>query len=223
MSRKSIVLFLMMCIAALITWLCTPHILMAQSHQINLETMIPAQFNDWKTEENSHALVKAPDVEAAVNKLYSNLLMRTYINSKGERMMLSVAYGRDQRDNGGRQVHRPEACYPAQGFNIVSNQPAIYQSQYGEIPVRHLVAQQNKRTEPITYWLTIGLKAVNTPTSFKINQLSYGIKGYIPDGMLVRVSSIDDNTGAAFKKQAQFLNTMIAALPGEKRKNFGFN
>jgi EpsI family protein len=221
--NRKIVLFILMSITAVLTYVMTPHIIMADTHHIELETMVPTHFDDWKKEEAAAALVQAPDVEALLSKLYSNLLMRTYVNSKGERMMLSIAYGPDQRDNGGRQVHRPEVCYPAQGFNIVANQAAIFSSEYGEIPVRHLIAKQNHRVEPITYWLTVGLIAVNNTSSFKFSQLSYGVKGYIPDGMLIRVSSINENTEEAYKKQELFLNKLAAALPEKSRKNFGFN
>ncbi|STR45525.1 exosortase-associated protein EpsI, B-type [Iodobacter fluviatilis] len=223
MVNKRIILFILMGLTALFTYVVTPRIVMADIHHIDLEKMIPLSFDGWKKEEAAVALVQAPDVEAALSKLYSNLLMRTYVNSKGERMMLSIAYGPDQRDNGGRQVHRPEVCYPAQGFNISQNKEAVFSSQYGDIPVRHLIARQNQRVEPITYWLTVGLKAVNNTTSFKLNQLSYGVKGYIPDGMLIRVSSIDENTEDAYKKQEGFLKSLGAAISEKNRKNFGFN
>ncbi|AZN36856.1 exosortase-associated protein EpsI, B-type [Iodobacter ciconiae] len=223
MITKRVILFLLMGLTGLLTYIATPRIVMADIHHIDLEKMVPLSFDGWKKEETTVSLVKAPDIEAALSKLYSNLLMRTYINSKGERMMLSIAYGPDQRDNGGRQVHRPEVCYPAQGFNISQNKTAIFSSPFGDIPVRHLIAKQNQRVEPITYWLTVGLKAVNNTTSFKLNQLSYGVKGYIPDGMLIRVSSIDENIDEAYKKQENFLKSLGTAISEKNRKNFGFN
>jgi EpsI family protein len=221
--NKKIILFILMCVTAILTIILTPHINMANIHNLDLEKIVPTNFGDWKKEESNVSLVKAPDVEALLSKLYSNLLMRTYVNSKGERMMLSIGYGPDQRDNGGRQVHSPEVCYPAQGFEILRNDPAVFNSRHGVIPVKHLLARQDKRVEPIIYWLVIGYKPVNSALNFKFAQINYGLKGYIPDGMLVRVSSIDGNAENAYKKQEEFLNGLIDSLPEKNRKNFGFN
>ena len=58
--------------------------------------------------------------EAIINKIYNQTLTRTYINPRGDRIMLSIAYGRDQSD--ALQMHKPELCYPAQGFRLLNNQ-----------------------------------------------------------------------------------------------------
>jgi EpsI family protein len=39
-----------------------------------------------------------------------------YVNASGYRIMLSLAYGSDQR--GALQAHKPEVRYPAQGFTL---------------------------------------------------------------------------------------------------------
>jgi hypothetical protein len=40
-----------------------------------------------------------------------------------------------------------------------------------------------------------------------------GLKGLIPDGMLVRVSSIDSNRARGYEQQASFLEDLVAAVP----------
>ena len=52
----------------------------------------------------------------------------------------------------------------------------------------------------------------------KLAQLSYGFRGQIPDGMLVRASTIDNDDERAFAQQAQFLRELLAAVPPDSRK-----
>ena len=98
----------------------TPRLKLAdQGPTISLEAMIPKQFGEWKLEGTIASLIVSPDVQALLDKIYNQTLSRTYINPKGERIMLSIAYGGDQSDT--MAVHKPEVCYPAQGFQILKN------------------------------------------------------------------------------------------------------
>lgn len=86
--------------------------------KLDLEQVFPENFGTWKI-DRSVALVVNPQVQATLDKIYNQTLSRTYINPQGYRIMLSIAYGLDQRD--AMQVHYPEVCYPAQGFTVDSN------------------------------------------------------------------------------------------------------
>ncbi|MEO7368289.1 MAG: exosortase C-terminal domain/associated protein EpsI, partial [Gemmatimonadaceae bacterium] len=80
---------------------------------ISLEQMIPKEFGDWREEPQRYQQVVNPQTQELLDKLYSQILSRTYVNSAGYRIMLSLAYGTNQR--GSLQAHKPEVCYPAQG------------------------------------------------------------------------------------------------------------
>ena len=73
------------------------------------------------------------------------------------------------------------------------------------------------RSEPITYWTTVGNRVVRSGKETKIEQLRYGFKGQIPDGLLFRVSSINYDTQAAYATQQAFIQTLITSLPAENR------
>jgi hypothetical protein len=45
----------------------------------------------------------------------------------------------------------------------------------------------------------------------------YGLSGQIPDGMLVRVSTIDANDAGAYRVQDRFVNQMLDALKPHDR------
>ena len=151
-----------------------------------------------------------------LDALYDQTLTRTYINSKGQRIMLSIAYGGDQSGDKA-QVHRPEFCYAAQGFQLSSNFESQIRTESGTLPVRRLKAVQGKRNEPITYWITVGDNVTLPGLGRKLIQLRYGLTGKVPDGMLVRVSSIDQDTANAYQVQDRFISDMLAAVNEQDR------
>jgi len=50
--------------------------------------------------------------------------------------MLSLAHASDQR--GSFQAHKPEVCYPAQGFTLRKNEASQLATPFGEIPAQRL-------------------------------------------------------------------------------------
>lgn len=192
------------------------HRLADQLPAITLEQAIPQSFGDWHVDHSLVPINPSPDVQSQLDATYSQILARTYANSQGQRIMLSIAYGADQSGDGS-QVHRPEFCYTAQGFQIVLNRIGDLLTPYGSLPVRRLLAVQGPRSEPITYWITVGDRATLPGFSRKIHQIAYGLTGKVPDGMLVRVSSIDRDTLQAYHLQERFIDDLLAAMPPQNR------
>ena len=186
-----------------------------QQERINLEMMIPDKFGDWKIDSTIVPLQIDAETQAKLDKIYNQTLARTYVNSQGERIMLSVAYGGDQSDS--LSVHKPEVCYYAQGFEIKKIFPGELLTQYGKLPIKRLLATKGNRNEPITYWVTVGDKAVLPGFDQKLQQLRYGLTGSIPDGILVRISSIDNNNDVAYQLQAIFIQDLLLAVNVNER------
>ena len=185
--------------------------------KLNLETLIPKQFGDWTFDETVLPLAPNPEQEAKIKQIYNQTLTRTYINSRGERIMLSIAYGGNQSDS--MAVHKPEVCYPAQGFQILKNRNDVLSTEAGKIPVTRLVAEQGPRIEPITYWTTVGDTAViASSVKWKLDQLKYGLTGKIPDGLLFRISSIEADDAVAYRNQDEFARALLGALTPEGRQ-----
>jgi EpsI family protein len=183
---------------------------------INLETLIPKQFGEWRLDESLVPVQVSPEVQAKLDKIYGQTLSRTYINAAGLRVMLSIAYGANQGSDD-FQVHRPEYCYSAQGYQIKKGREDTLTYGAGRLPIKRLEAIQGSRNEPITYWITIGDKATLPGISRKLTQLSYGLTGKIPDGMLIRVSSISANADEEYRLQDQFVNAMLDAVEPTQR------
>lgn len=207
----------LMVVAAILSVALKPRVHMADElPPVDLAKAIPASFGEWKIDPNMVPVSASPDVQARLNAIYTQTLARTYANDAGQRIMLSIAYGADQSGDG-NQVHRPEFCYTAQGFQLLGNIIGNLATQYGTLPVRRLLAVQGERNEPITYWVTVGDKATLPGLQRKLNQLAYGLTGKVPDGMLVRVSSIDTNSGNAYKLQEKFIRDLLLDMKPQDR------
>lgn len=216
-ARRKAIGFLILSSAAVagaVAW--RPRAKLADSRaRIDLETLFPVQFDSWAVDTRQPVQLVAPDTAALLNKIYSQTLSRTYVSASGDRIMLSVAYGGDQSD--ATRAHRPEVCYPAQGFQVRDSRDGVLQLPALRLPVRQLVAQQGGRTEPITYWIIVGERVTTTGTQQKLAQLSYTTRGVVPDGMLVRVSSIDADASRAFAVHQRFVAQLRASVTGEKQ------
>ena len=215
-SVRSLAIGFAMVMAAGAALALRPTVKLADEQRFDLEAAIPKQFGAWKIDPSVVPISVSPDVQAKLDKIYNQTLARTYVNAAGQRVMLSIAYGGDQSSEQS-QVHRPEYCYASQGFQLRGSQVARLVTEYGQISVRRLLAVQGNRKEPITYWITVGDQATLPGFGRKLTQIAYGLTGKVPDGMLVRVSSIAADTAQAYEIQDAFLNDMLHAASPQAR------
>ena len=181
----------------------------------NLEKMIPSNFGDWKVDLSIVPLTVSPDVAKTISTIYDETLSRTYVNSKGERIMLSLAYGANQ--SRALQLHKPEVCYSAQGFAVSGVVKAGLVIDGRNVPVMQLVGKQGGRVEPITYWMRIGDDLARGWYEQNKVRLLYGLEGKIPDGILVRVSNISRDMPDSYRLHAKFVEELYASMPAQAR------
>jgi EpsI family protein len=179
--------------------------------KIDLERQIPRQFGEWTVDRSIVPVMPNPEVLAKVADAYDQYVARTYVNAAGQRVMLTVAYGRNQSADS-TSVHRPEFCYAGQGFAIENQADDLLTIEGRRLAVRRLVGQLYTRREPITYWVTMGERATLPGLDRKLLQFRYGLKGQIADGMLVRVSSIGPNLPGQFSLHDGFVRDLLNAI-----------
>lgn len=214
--RTSLSLGMAMALTALATRALTPATRMADTRaRFDLAAAIPVQFGGWSVDNALAPVAPNPDSQAALARIYDQTLARTYVDANGRHVMLSIAYGNDQSK--ALQLHLPEICYVAQGFQIVQKSEGMLDTGFGTLPVRRLVARADARNEPITYWITVGDQATRAGFARKWQMLAYGLYGKIADGMLVRVSTIDRDASAAYRVQDDFSTALLAALTPQSR------
>lgn len=214
--RPLIVLVLMLG-AATLSVVAVPTKLLSDTRPgFDLEKAIPKTFGDWTVDPYMVPIPPSPDQESAMRQIYDQILSRTYVNSKGERMMLSITYG--SRQNQQMRAHRQEVCYSAQGFKISRLQRLPMDVAGSMVPSARMVATQGQRVEPVTYWFTMGDSAVMSYLDREVTQLRYALRGMIPDGYLIRISSLSANADRAFEEQSDFANALMSSLNSELRK-----
>lgn len=183
---------------------------------LNLEALVPEQFGDWVADKREAQMVVNPQLTGALKDIYQQVLSRQYVNHKtGLMVMVSMAYGPDQSYS--NDLHVPDICYPAGGFQIQSRTDGTLKVGNQDIPVRRLVAQRDQRREPLTYWALVGEHAVTGAVPTKLTALRYGMQGIVPDGMIVRFSTVGLSDSAAFELQDTFARTLLQHMPPEAR------
>jgi EpsI family protein len=182
---------------------------------VHLESAIPKTFGGWREEPAPVVQVVNPQTQALLDRLYSQTLSRIYVDSKGYRVMLSLAYGDDQR--GGLKAHKPEVCYPAQGFQLLANTSSLLVTPFGQVPVRRLDTRLGARLEPVTYWFAFGDRVVTGRFEQRLAELRLGLAGRTPHGLLFRVSSIDADLNGAYEHQDRFVNDLLVAMSARDR------
>lgn len=185
---------------------------------VDLAAMVPTAFDEWREERQTLTQLVNPQQQSAIEAIYSQTLSRTYVDLQGYRIMLSIAYGKNQSD--ALQLHKPEICYPAQGFVLLGKQAGALDLLDKPIAATRLDTSLGQRREPITYWTVVGDRRVTSGINKKMIEMRYALTNRIPDGMLVRVSSIDTNIPGAYARQNQFATAMMAAIAPANRARF---
>lgn len=187
---------------------------------IDLKRQVPAEFSGWRVDPDTAPVLPDPSLQQRLDSVYDQTLARTYVNAQGERVMLTIAYGRDQSSEA-TAVHRPEFCYGAQGFDIRGAGIGHVALPAGQVRVQRLVGKLGPRVEPISYWVTLADEATLPGVGRKLEQLRHGFAGEVADGMLVRVSTLTQpGVESSFAAQDRFLQDLARALPEAVRSRY---
>lgn len=173
-----------------------------------LENIVPKRIGDWSFLTTSGLVVPTEDTLSAA--LYSQLLTRVYTNGDEPPIMLLVAQSGGQ--SGILQIHRPEFCYPATGFQLSPIVPISLPSGDSQIQANSLTATLPGRAEQIVYFTRVGSSMPLTWANQRLAVAIDNLKGVIPDAVLTRISTVDVNHEAAMARLARFAEQMLAAM-----------
>ena len=180
-----------------------------------LENGIPKAFGAWKTHE-SEGVIAPQSENSLAAKLYSQTVTRVYSGPDDHLIMLLIAYGNTQSDT--LQLHRPEVCYPAFGFEVTDSRPTTLALANGVVlPGRNLVARTPGREERISYWTRIGEYMPVDNDEQRRMRFRTALAGIIPDGVLVRISNTVFEEKDAFALNARFAADLLQAVPPSYR------
>lgn len=192
-------------------WLRPQRILRLLPIGQKLAAIIPSRFDDWQVEKNDN-VVMPPAEGSLADQLYDELLVRSYSDSVSlPPVVLLATYGVNQSD--GLQLHRPESCYPAVGFAIVSRVlRQLFIAPDISIPVVWLTAKLGDRTEDIVYWTRLGNDLPQSADEQRNARLKAAIAGYVGDGVLIRASVVRSVADAQHDRVARMLAGAVLAI-----------
>lgn len=202
---------LALCAAALAAEAWRPDRTLARASMLSLESVVPAHLQGWRVEAAPPPVSPRAEREPGAAHPDQQILSRTYVDEAGRRVMLVISYGIDPSVDG-LQGHRPEFCYQAQGFSVRFLGDERLAPDAGALPVRRLLAERGTRREPITYWMLVGNRAVRPGWERKIAQLRFGLAGTVPEGLLVRVSTLDREAASGHAVQAEFIRALLDSV-----------
>lgn len=177
--------------------------------------MMPDTIGGWRFQQTS-GLVLPPD-DALSARLYDNLVTRAYTNGAGQVMMLLVAYKNFQ--NGVLQIHRPEICYPAGGYQLSPTEPTELAVGRGRtMPANAFSAIGGERNEQVLYWTRIGEAFPVRWYEQRVAVLRANLRQINPDGLLARVSMAGSDMTTAKPLMTAFITDLRAAAPPALRR-----
>jgi EpsI family protein len=189
------------------------------ANSVNLNDIVPKSFGAWAEEPDPVAqvnlsLVTPNDPTAGDRPTYDQTLMRTYRSSDGARVMLAMAYGRRQMQE--LKIHRPELCYHAQGFLVRGMGTRLVKfPDHRQLAAGSLMTQSRGRKEPVSYWIRIGNTISQSSWQTRWTIFRSGLAGYVPDGILVRASSLiedDSQVEGALSLQRRFFSELYGSM-----------
>ncbi len=176
----------------------------------SLDDLVPETIGNWRSAP-SDAFVLPKTEGSLSDRIYNQTLTRLYVSPESLPVMLVIAYGAVQNDQ--LQLHRPEVCYTAVGFDIASTRvDTLDLGGKARLPLRELEATSTTRIESISYWTRIGDDLPTDGGSQRMVKLRQQLSGYLADGVLVRLSAVTPASPKVFAELGAFATAMIGAI-----------
>lgn len=188
-----------------------------------LADILPKQVGSWQELPNPLVQVSLSTgaTETTQDQPYDDQVTKTFADAEGHHIMVAVAYGAKQRQE--VKIHRPELCYPAQGWKVRAQSPVVFdlQTPSGQAVLGHrMLAAQDQVAEAVSYWIRIGESYSDSPWTTRMVIIKEGLRGRMTDGVLVRFSqriSPGADPGEAYARQEQFAKQFVAAVRQDGR------
>ncbi len=179
-----------------------------------LEDVIPKQIGEWSFYTNSGLIV--PPEDQLSNSLYAQLMTRAYVDQDKNTLMLLIAQSGAQ--TGMLQVHRPEVCYPAAGFNLTPVSQREIATPAGSFRANWLSASREGTTEQIIYWTRIGNSIPLSWAEQRWAVARENLRQVVPDAVLVRISTYETSSAIAARTLESFVTSLLRSVPPSIQK-----
>lgn len=215
-DRRKFLLGLLFCSAAGLAAWRQPRTHLDYLGKEKLDDLVPKSIGPWNFVTASGLVV--PPEDQLEKTLYSQMLTRVYSDGQNPAVMLLMAQSGSQ--TGFLQIHRPETCYTAGGYQISGVAPHPIRIGSKVIFANSIDASAGGPTEHVVYWTRIGNKLPSSWKQQKLAVAEQNLEGIIPDAILVRISCVTDDANAARATIDTFVRAMINSIPPDKRSVF---
>ncbi|MBA4748768.1 MAG: EpsI family protein [Sphingopyxis sp.] len=175
---------------------------------------IPERFGAWDIDRGL-GVVMPPSEGTLADRLYDEIMARAYFQPadlEQSPVMCLMTYGARQSD--ALQLHRPEVCYPAVGFQIIDYRKLMLSIGNGAVlPAVEISTQFAERREDVLYWTRVGEDLPQNSADQRRMRLRASLSGDIGDGVLVRMSALRaDPRQSQHPQLRRFAAELLAAL-----------
>ena len=181
-----------------------------------LESVIPDKIGRWNYVSSSGLVV--PPEDQMIRALYSQLVTRVYSDGSGPPIMLLVAQSATQ--TGILQIHRPEICYTAGGYQLSAIEPHVVGLPWGALPTLSMSATSDSRTEQLVYWTRIGDRLPKSWREQRMVVAMDNLRRIIPDAIMVRVSTFGNDKTRALASMDEFIVSLMNSVSPQVRRVF---
>lgn len=179
-----------------------------------IASVIPEDLPGWRARAADNLVL--PEVTEP-GSFYDQVLGRDYISADGRVVMLLIAYGSAQ--SGLMKVHRPEVCYTSAGFRLSPlTRLQIAAEGRAPIPAALFEASRDPRREEVLYWTRVANSFPSSMNEERFATLRSGLHGVIPDGVLVRISTLTQTGAADEHILTNFAQALLHGAPANGRR-----
>jgi EpsI family protein len=218
-SRRDVVLGATCLAGSGLAFALAPRRYVSLMPRARLEQITPEAFSTWTSRDVTDLV--APKVEGSLeSRLYDQTLERIYTDAvSGAELMVLLAHGDTQSNE--LQLHRPEVCYPAFGFEVSSSrQQPLRLAADASLPVRSLLADAPGRRETIVYWTRLGEFLPTSENEQRLDRVKTALRGVVSDGLLARFSLVGDDAVGAVQTIEGFIVNFLRAVGPNHRAAF---
>jgi EpsI family protein len=151
-----------------------------------------------------------PPQDELTEQIYDQVLTRVYTADGLLPIMLLIAYGSAQDYT--LQAHLPEVCYPSSGYTLteVDRLPTRLGSAAGT--ATFLTAERAGAIEQVLYWTRIGERFPSSMTEQRLAIFGSNLMRALPDGVLVRVSTLAPTRAEALPQLQAFNQLLVRGI-----------
>ena len=170
---------------------------------------IPETIGPWQL-SNRSGVVDNADQQDDPELGYDEVVRRIYVARDLPDIYFLAAYGVNQA--GSQQLHRPETCYPGQGFSLSDVSNCVIPLGPAAVPARRMTAVRDLRRERLLYWTRIADQFPQNSFEEYAVILGCALKGFVADGILVRFSAIGEDVHGLDRTIDRFVANMMSTV-----------